>query len=374
MRSVALDLGSRIAYCEVSDGMVVARATVNEFAALQHWLGPRTAQARVALEACREAWWAERTLREWGHEPLVVDTTRCRKLGIGQHGRKTDRLDAETLARAVEAGLIPRAHVLSEHRQQLRLQLSVRRGLVETRAQYITTVRGLARAHGIRLPSASARGFSAAMREATIGESLRELIRPMLDVIDRLDPLIGEADAKLEELCGRDPVTLLLKTAPGVATVIAAAFVSVVDDAGRFRKAHQVESYLGLVPSEDTSVKRRLGAITKRGNSYTRSLLVQAAWAVLQKKDLDDPLCRWGLALIAKRGKRIAVIAVARRLVGILWAMWRDGTAYEARRLGTATGNVLAKQTQTLEFRAKALARAARKRIQSSSLRSQAAS
>src|SRR5512141_917332 len=140
MRSVALDLGSRIAYCEVSDGTVVARATVKEFAELQRWLGPRTAQAGVALEACREAWWAERTLREWGHEPLVVDTTRCRKLGIGQHGRKTDRLDAEALARVVEAGLIPRAHVLSEHRQQLRLQLSVRRGLVETRAQYITSI------------------------------------------------------------------------------------------------------------------------------------------------------------------------------------------------------------------------------------------
>jgi transposase len=107
---------------------------------------------------------------------------------------------------------------------------------------------------------------------------------------------------------------MLLKTAPGVATVVAAAFISVVDDAKRFRKAHELESYLGLVPSEDTSGKRRLGAITKRGNAYTRALLVQAAWAVLKQKG-DDPLAQWGRAIALKRSKRIAAIAVARRLV-----------------------------------------------------------
>ncbi len=138
------------------------------------------------------------------------------------------------------------AHVLSEHRQQLRFHLGVRRALVETRAQYTTTIRGLARAHGVRLPSASPYGFVAAVAAVELGEALRELVRPLLDVIAQLDVLIAEADTKLEVLAEREPVTALLKTAPGVATVVAAAFVSVVDDARRFRAAHQVESYLGL--------------------------------------------------------------------------------------------------------------------------------
>ena len=75
----------------------------------------RTPPARVAIEACREAWHIERRLREWGHEPLVVDTTRVKQLGVGQHKRKSDRIDAEVLARAVEMGAVPLAHVLSPH-------------------------------------------------------------------------------------------------------------------------------------------------------------------------------------------------------------------------------------------------------------------
>jgi transposase len=368
MRSLALDLGTRIAFCEVSDGTVVARATVTDFGALQRWLGPNTPKARVAIESCREVWWAERKLREWGHEPLVIDTTRSRKLGIGQHGRKTDRIDAETLARAVEARIIPRAHVLSEHRQQLRFQMGVRRALVETRAQYTTTVRGLARAHGVRLPSTSPHGFVAAVRASELDEALRELVRPLLDILGQLDVLIAEADAKLEMIAEREPVTALLKTTPGVATVVAAAFVSVVDDAKRFRRAHEVESYLGLVPSEDTSGKRRLGAITKKGNTYARALLIQAAWAILRSKG-EDPLAQWGRAIALKRTRRVAIVAVARRLVGILWAMWRDGTVYEAARLGSAMAIGAEHQVQSAQVRAAALQRAARKSFYSSSAR-----
>ena len=77
--------------------------------------GPSSAPARVAIEACREAWFAHDTLRAWGHQVLLVDTTRSRQLGIGQHGRKNDRIDAEQLARAVERGGIPLAHLLSPH-------------------------------------------------------------------------------------------------------------------------------------------------------------------------------------------------------------------------------------------------------------------
>ncbi len=114
-----------------------------------------------------------------------------------------------------------------------------------------------------------------------------------------------------------------------------------IDEAKRFRRAHDVEAYVGLVPSENTSVHRRLGSITKQGNSYLRALLVQAAHAVLRLRT-NDPLKRWGEAVEQRRGKRIAVVAVARRLVGILWAMWRDGSVYHPTKLGLATATGLA--------------------------------
>ena len=126
---------------------VITRTTASSLFALEQLLEPTAPPARVAIEACREAWFVHAKLTEWGNEVLLVDTTRSRKMGIGQH-RKNDRIDAEVLAKAVETGGIPRAHLLSPHRQELRRQLGVRRALVETRAQYVTTMRGLAREHG----------------------------------------------------------------------------------------------------------------------------------------------------------------------------------------------------------------------------------
>lgn len=255
---------------------------------------------------------------------------------------------------------MPLAHVLSPHRQALRLQLSVRRGLVETRANYVTTVRGLARAHGVRLPSCEAERFARAADASAVGEELRALVSPLLEVIRLLDARISEMDCKLETLCATEPVVLRLRTALGVGLIVAAAYVSVVDDAKRFRHAHQVEAYLGLVPSEHTSVQRRLGSITKQGNSYLRALLIQAAWTILRSRG-QDPLALWARAIAQRRGKRIAVVALARRLVGVLWAMWRDNTVYDPARLANAAARGVAEQVQTLEQQQKALERAARK-------------
>jgi transposase len=137
----------------VRDGVVLDRATVGVVDSLRVLLGPEQPRARVAIGACRQAWYVHDLLMGWGNEVLLVDTTRSRRLGIGQHGRKTDRIDAEVLARAVERGGIPSAHVLSPDRRQLRRQLGIRRALVENRAQMVTTARGLAIELGERLPT-----------------------------------------------------------------------------------------------------------------------------------------------------------------------------------------------------------------------------
>ena len=363
MRNVALDLGSKsIAYCEVVAGTVVERVTVTSLASLEQLLGSEAAPARVAIEACREAWFVHARLTEWGNEVLLVDTTRSRQLGIGHHGRKTDRIDAEVLARAVERGGIPLAHILSPHRQELRRQLGVRRALVETRAQYVTTIRGLLRERGVRLPSCQPSWFAVRLREAELPTDLRELVEPLELAMITLVGQIDRTEVRLAALCREEPVVTQLATAPGVGLIVAASFVSVIDDAGRFRSAHQVQSYLGLVPSENTSggpSKRRLGAITKHGNSYVRSMLVQSAWHILRSSKTDDPLHRWGMAIAERRNRRIAVIAVARRLAGVLWAMWRDGTVYDSELVARASSRGLRRAAQSIEKQAEALKRAA---------------
>ncbi len=356
MRKVALDLGAKkITYCEIESGHVVRRGTVSEIASLRAVLGPDQPPATVAFEAGREAWFVHDLLVEWHNEVVVVDTTRVKRLGIGQHGRKTDRIDAEVLARALERGGIPVAHVLTPARRELRRALAVRRSLIESRASLVVTIRGLVREQGGKLPSCSTQHFVRRVREQKLAPVIASLIEPLLVLVECIDTQLGPSEEKLNQLCAEEPVTKVLTTAPGVGTVVAAAFVSVVDEAKRFRHAHQLESYIGLVPNENSSGgKRRLGAITKQGNGYLRMLLVQAAWNILRSKQ-NDPLKSWATQVAERRGKRIAVVALARRLVGVLWAMWRDGTDYDATELAREGARGLRKAAQNLEQQADAL-------------------
>ncbi len=335
MRTVALDLGARkICLCEISDGAVVRRVTARSLKDLDSLLGEGTAPARVAFEACREAWHVHDVLKARGHMPILIDTTRVHRIGVGQHGAKTDRRDAEALARALERGDIPVAHVLSPARRHMRDELCTRGAMVETRAQYVTTLRGLARAHGVMLPSCSAEAFVKKVRGAALPPELLLCIEPVLGVMDALESRLAEVETRLETLARGAPEVALLATVPGVGLIVAATFVAALDDAGRFRDAHAVEAYLGLVPCEDSSGgRRRLGAITKQGNPWARTALVQSAHVILRTAPDDDPLKVWALTVQERRGKMIAVIALARRLAGVLWAMWRRRRSYDPRRL-----------------------------------------
>jgi len=248
---------------------------VGSIGRLEDLLGPECPPARVAIEACREAWHVHASLQDWGNEVLLVDTTRVKQLGVGRHGRKTDRIDAEVLALAVERNQIPTAHVLSPARQQLRMQRSVRRALVTTRAEYVTTVRGLVRAVGGKLPSGATTHFVKHVREAKLDNAVSELVAPLLDVLDQLNAQLAQLELQLEDKCADEPVIALLMTAPYIGVVTAAAFVSVIDDANRFGSSRKVGAYLGMVPVEESSGdRRRLGSITKKGNGYVRSLLI----------------------------------------------------------------------------------------------------
>jgi len=121
-----------------------------------------------------------------------------------------------------------------------------------------------------------------------------------------------------------------LMTVPGVGPVTAGTFVAVVDTVERFSTARQVRAYLGLVPREMSSGEtQRCGHITKAGNSRMRSLFVEAAWSFLRSQRAEaQPLREWASGIAARRGKRIAAVALARKLAGVLFAIWRDGSSF----------------------------------------------
>jgi transposase len=294
----------------------------------------------------------------------MLDTTRIRQIGVGQHKRKNDAIDAEAIAHAVEAGRLAKAHVLSPERRALRGQLSVRGALVETRAQYVTTIRGLARASGALLPTCDTENFVRKLDTLTLDDSTRALIAPLVAVLRTLETELAVVEQTLASLAENEPILALCATVPGVGLIVAATFVSVIDEAKRFKNAHAVGAYLGLVPSEATTGgphKRRLGSITKQGNRMARAMLIQAAWTLLRSRDPNDPLKRWAEHLAQTRNKRIAVVALARKLAGVLWAMWRDRTVYDPRAHAEQAAHGTRASALRQQDRAAALQRAALK-------------
>lgn len=364
MRSVGLDLAvGELAYCEV-DGERVMHRTVRGLEPLRQWLGPDQPPAVVAIEACREAWHVHDVLTSWGNQVLLVDTTKRHRTGVGHHGRKNDRLDAEALARAVESGKVPLAHVLSPARRELRKKLQVRATLLKCATELIVQIRGLAREQGERIGACDSENFLTHARQAPLSATTRALVTPLLSALEAVQRQFAAVDAELEQWSQKEPVVERLMTVPGVGLLVALAFVSVIDEPERFGSAHQVESYLGLVPCENSSggrdKKRRLGAITKEGNSMMRALLVQAAWGVLRQRS-DDPLKRWAEHVAKRRLKKVAVVALARKLAGLLWAIWRDGTVYEPTVLSQAMSRGQRLKALDAERTARALGRAASK-------------
>jgi transposase len=363
MRRVGLDLGARhIAYCEVSEGRVVRRASVRRLCDLEPMLGPESPAAQVAFEASREGWHVHDVLEGWGNDPVMLDTTRVKQIGVGQHGRKNDALDAEAMALALDAGRVPVAHVLSPERRALRAQLSVRGELVEMRARQVTVLRGLARAAGVLVGSSSTDHFLQKLQQAPLDPVTRTRMAPLVATLTVAQEQLAAVDKEIAQVAKGDPIIQLCATAPGVALIVSATFVSVIDEAKRFRNAHAVSAYLGLVPGESTTGgKRRLGSITKHGNAHARSMLVQSAWQILRAGDANDPLRRWADALAKTRGKKIAAVALARRLAGVLWAMWRDGTVYDPGLQARESAKGLKTSAQSHELRAQAMARVAKK-------------
>lgn len=190
----------------------------------------------------------------------------------------------------------------------------MRDALVRTRTGYIAVIRSLLRQHGYRVPSGRAEAFIVRVRALPLPERLLSEIAPLLARMRHVNQQVAYSDTRIEALTTTDPRVRLLRTVPSVGPVTAAAFVAALDEVTRFRGAHEVEAYLGLVPRELSSGERQhRGRITKAGPSRVRRLLVQAAVSILRLRDpRTGDLREWAMAIAARRGKKIAVVALAR--------------------------------------------------------------
>jgi transposase len=166
---------------------------------------------------------------------------------------------------------------------------------------------------------------------------MKATLLPLRSVIEVLDDELASADDQFADMVANDVVVRRLTTLPSIGPITASAFVAALDDVNRFNGAGQVTSYLGLVPREYSSGERQhRGRILRSAHPHVQSLLVQAAWRLSRSSSPDTAGLRtWALAITRRRGKKVAMVALARRLARILFAMWRDESEYHANRIRT---------------------------------------
>jgi transposase len=337
---IGLDLGDRRSHAcvvERSSGQILER-----FAVPTTREGLRTrfqgrAPSLVVLEASGPSPWVSRELTALGNEVHVANTRRLAL--IAQSACKTDRNDAETLARLgrSELGLLGRPVLHRGAREQAHLEvIKARDVLVRCRTALINHVRGALKSLGCRPPRCTSEAFDHRVRDSVPAE-VSEAIEPLLDQIGALTKRVRAFDRRVEALAKEEyPITELLRQVNGVGPLTSLAFVLVVGNARRFTRSRSVGPYLGLTPASQQSGERDPQLrISKAGNPYMRRLLVGCAQYILGPFGEDSALRRYGEALMQRGGKnakRRAVVAVARKLAVLLHRLWVTGEVYEPLR------------------------------------------
>ncbi len=333
--TVGLDLGDRWSwYCVLDErGEVVfeqklsttPKALREVFGAMPH--------SRVALETGTHSPWVSRLMKELGHETIVAQASKVRL--IGQSRKKDDRLDARTLARLarIDPELLGPIQHRSARAQADLIMIRARAALVRSRTALINVARGLTKSYGERLRGCSARNMNAERRKGLSAE-LQLALEPLLRAIESLSQQILVYNARIEQMAREGyPEVERLKQVKGVGTLIALAYVLTLEDPQRFGKSREAGCYVGLQPGRRNSGSSTPQLhISKEGDCYLRTLLVQGAHHILGPFGEDSDLRRWGLKLAERGGKNAkkrAVVAVARKLAVLLHHLWVSGEAYE---------------------------------------------
>lgn len=332
--TVGLDVGDRYSefYVIDAEGQFVEGGRVaTSPAAVARW-GAVLPPARIVLESSTHSPWLSRAVAAAGHEVIVANPRRVQL--IAQGDSKSDRLDAELLARLgrVDPQLLAPVHHRGAAAQVALAQLRTRDALVRARTLLVNHVRGSTKAVGGRLPRCSTESFPR-QAAAALPSALAPQLAPVLETIAGLTRDIRHVDRAVEQLVETTYAEArALTQVPGVGALTALCFVLTLEDPARFPTSRAVGSYLGLRPRRRASSASDPEChITKAGDALLRRLLVGSAQYILGPFGPDTDLRRWGLALAArgrKAAKKRAVVAVARKLAVLLHHLWRTQERY----------------------------------------------
>jgi len=291
---------------------------------------------RVGMEASGHGRWFERLLEGlgvelWRGDAEVIRAKRGRK-------QKTDREDARHILKLLLKDDFPRIWVPNWENRDLRQLLWHRHRMVQARTRVMNQLQAVALNEGLRCKKRLFRADGRQQLESFhLAPWASRRRRELLELLDRLNPTIAELSQAVEREAEKCPEAQRLKTHPGVGALTALAFVLIIGETERFQCGKQIAAYLGLVPLEKSSGnRRRLGHITKQGSSIVRFLLVEAAQVTV--RSLPEWRSKY-VHLMMRRGRKIAKVAMARKLAVRLYWMWRKGWDYEQwKKFGSYVG------------------------------------
>ena len=336
--TIGVDLGDRWSfYCVLEEaGKIILEQKVPTTPEAMKQIFSRIPRSRIALETGTHSPWVSRLLTELGHGVIVAHAQKVQL--ITKSNRKDDRHDARTLARL--ARIDPELWGPVRHRSvQAQIHLTVIRAraeLVSARTALVNGARGLVKSYGERLPKCGTQQVSRELAAAW-STALRDVLEPLLKEIESLNERVKEYDERMEKIAKEVyPQVSLLKQVKGVGTQIALTYVLTIEDPQRFAKSREVGCFLGLRPGRRNSGQSEpQKGISKEGDRYLRTMMVQGAHYILGPFAEDSDLRRWGLKLAARGGKNAkkrAVVAVARKLAVLLHRLWVSGEVYEPLR------------------------------------------
>lgn len=336
--TIAIDLAKNVFQLALADASfrIVRSVRLKRADFLSFW--SNHAVVHVVMEACGSAHHFGRWLTSMGHRVTLLPPEYVRPY---VRRNKTDAADCAALLEALRASDIKPVPIKTEHQQVIQLMHRARQQWQHDRTARINLARGMLREFGVAVPEGAERGQSA-MRAQLANEllnpNIRALLMNALQEIDGFQKQVVQLDRALAALSQSDPVLVKLESLPGIGFVTATAVRASVGDIHRFKNSRSLPNWFGLTAKENSSGdSRRLGRITKQGDAYVRTLLIQGARSVLaasmrkqQSGKPLDALRRWALALADRRGFNKAAVGLANKLARIIWATWKHDRIFNA--------------------------------------------
>jgi transposase len=323
---------AKTAICVVSEhGKIVREAEIaSEPEPLLAWLLQALGGdiAALALEAGPLSQWLHRALTDAGLDAVLMETRQVKGV-LKAIPIKTDRRDAEGIACLLHLGWFRPIHCKSVSAQEVRVILSARKSIQQNMLALEMSRRGLLRNFGLKVGAISGGRFEHRIRELADGNAMLEMATaPMLHARASLRQELASLERLVRQMAQDDPVCVRLMTMPGIGAVVALTYRSAVDDPARFTSSKNVGPWVGLTPSRNQSGERDVsGGITKAGDVTLRRALCQAT-TVMMNRGRATWLRTWSAQVAKHRGRKRAMVALARRISVILHRMWVDGTTF----------------------------------------------